>query len=103
MAEEGGRFALTEAVVSNVEVQESDEPGTADTTGSSDTCLEPVELWDGTREAQMALSAVYRTGERFGQGPVIDVLMGTETSKVASWSHDRLSTFGVGRKLDRKS
>ena len=51
----------------------------------------------------MALSAVYRTGERFGAGHVIDVLLGVTTSKVASRRHDQLSTFGVGRDLDRKS
>ena len=71
--------------------------------GNCDTCLEPVESWDGTTEAQMALSAVYRTGQRFGQGHVIDVLLGTTTSKVASWGHDRLSTFGVGGDLDRRT
>jgi ATP-dependent DNA helicase RecQ len=71
--------------------------------GNCDTCLEPVESWEGTTEAQMALSAVYRTGQRFGQGHVIDVLRGTRTSKVASWGHDRLSTFGVGSDLDRRT
>jgi ATP-dependent DNA helicase RecQ len=71
--------------------------------GNCDTCLEPVESWEGTTEAQMALSAVYRTGQRFGQGHVIDVLLGTTTSKVASWGHDRLSTFGVGGDLDRRT
>ncbi len=82
--------------------------GSAGSAGSEgcancDTCLEPVESWDGTREAQMALSAVYRTGERFGQGHVIDVLLGKDTSKISSWNHDRLSTFGVGRDLDRRT
>src|SRR3546814_8383098 len=33
--------------------------------GNCDTCLEPVESFDGTVEAQKALSAVYRTGQRF--------------------------------------
>ena len=71
--------------------------------GNCDTCLEPVETWDGTRAAQMALSAVYRTGQKFGQGHVIDVLLGNGTAKVDQWNHDRLSTFGVGRDLDRRT
>ncbi|MCH7666201.1 MAG: DNA helicase RecQ [Acidobacteria bacterium] len=80
-----------------------DRAAGSDNCGNCDTCLEPVESWDGTREAQMVLSAVYRTGERFGQGHVIDVLLGTTTSKVTSWNHDQLSTFGVGRDLDRRT
>lgn len=51
----------------------------------------------------MALSAVARTGERFGQGHVIDVLLGNETPRIASWSHDRLPTFGVGEHLDKRA
>jgi ATP-dependent DNA helicase RecQ len=68
-----------------------------------DTCLEPVEEWNGTTEAQMVLSAVARTGQRFGQGHVIDVLLGNTTPRTASWSHDQLPTFGVGKHLDKRT
>ena len=68
--------------------------------GNCDTCLEPVATWDGREAAQMALSAVYRTGQRFGVNHLIDVLLGHETEKVKQFSHDQLPTFGVGIALD---
>ncbi|MGD8416020.1 MAG: DNA helicase RecQ [Pseudomonadales bacterium] len=68
--------------------------------GNCDNCLNPVETWDGTEAAQMALSAVYRTGQRFGVNHLIDVLRGDATDKVRQFRHDRLPTFGVGAGLD---
>ncbi len=68
--------------------------------GNCDNCLNPPRLWDGTEAARKALSAVYRTGQRFGAGHVIDVLLGKATDKVAQWGHDRLSVFGIGTELD---
>jgi len=65
-----------------------------------DTCLEPVKTWDGTIAAQKALSCVYRTGQRFGAGYVIDVLLGNETERMISLGHQNLSTFGIGKELD---
>ena len=53
-------------------------------------------MFDGTTEAQKVLSAVYRTGQRFGVGHVVSVLLGRSTDKVAQWQHDRLPTFGIG-------
>jgi len=67
--------------------------------GNCDTCLEPPELWDATVPAQKVLSAVVRTGQRFGSGHVVDVLLGKRTDKIVSWEHDRLPTFGVGSDL----
>ncbi|MEM7224604.1 MAG: DNA helicase RecQ [Pseudomonadota bacterium] len=69
--------------------------------GNCDTCLEPVEMIEGTKEAQMALSAVYRTGQRFGGAHIIDVLRGNLTEKVAKAGHNRLPTFGVGEALKK--
>jgi ATP-dependent DNA helicase RecQ len=69
--------------------------------GNCDVCLDPPELYDATVDAQKALSAVYRMGERFGAGQVIDVLVGARTEKVASWGHDGLSVFGVGADRSR--
>ena len=67
--------------------------------GNCDTCLDPPEVWDGTTAARKLLSAVYRTGQRFGAGHVIDVLLGRATDKVNQWRHAELSTFGVGAEL----
>lgn len=68
-----------------------------------DTCLEPVLTWDGTIASQKALSAVRRTGERFGQGYLIDLLLGNADERMSRAGHDRLPTFGVGADLDRRT
>ena len=67
--------------------------------GNCDTCLEPVESWDGTVAAQKALSCVFRTGQRFGTGHLIDVLLGHATDRTRSFGHERIKTFGIGREL----
>ena len=64
--------------------------------GNCDNCLHPPRTFDGTELAQKALSAVYRTGQRFGAGHVIDVLLGRETERAMSLRHNTLPTFGVG-------
>lgn len=64
-----------------------------------DNCLIPPETWDATEPARMALSAVYRTGQKFGTGHLIDVLMGKETPKVLQFDHQYLPTFGIGKAL----
>src|SRR5919106_1371543 len=70
--------------------------------GNCDTCLEPVSTWDGTIACQKALSAVRRTGERFGQSYLIDLLLGESNERMSRAGHDRLPTFGVGADLDRR-
>src|SRR5690606_13075879 len=62
--------------------------------GNCDCCLQPPETWDATEPVRMALSCVYRTGQRFGAGHVIDVLRGSNNEKIISFDHHRLSTFG---------
>jgi len=62
-----------------------------------DTCLHPVKTWDGTIEAKKALSAVVRTGQRFGVAHLTDVLRGANNSKILSQNHHKLPTFGVGK------
>ncbi|MBL8514041.1 MAG: DNA helicase RecQ [Betaproteobacteria bacterium] len=64
--------------------------------GNCDNCLDPPQTYDGTIHAQMALSAVARTGQRFGVAHLCDVLTGKMTEKIAQFDHDRLPTFGVG-------
>jgi ATP-dependent DNA helicase RecQ len=70
--------------------------------GHCDNCVAPPKTWDATVPAQKALSAVYRTGQRFGSGHVIAVLRGEESERVLSFDHHRLSTFGIGAELDDK-
>jgi ATP-dependent DNA helicase RecQ len=70
--------------------------------GHCDNCVAPPKTWDATVPAQKALSAVYRTGQRFGSGHVIDVLRGEETERVLSLHHHQLSTFGIGAEMDEK-
>ena len=69
--------------------------------GNCDTCLEPVPVWDGTEAARKALSAVYRSGQRFGVNHVVDILLGQQTDKVLQNQHQKLSTFGIGKELDK--
>ncbi len=68
--------------------------------GACDNCLEPVDTWDATQAAQMALSCVYRTGQRFGAGHLSDVLIGKATERVEKFNHHTLSTFGIGKELN---
>ncbi|HTS94869.1 MAG TPA: DNA helicase RecQ [Stellaceae bacterium] len=70
--------------------------------GNCDSCLEPPRSWDGLVVAQKALSAVARTGERFGVEYLTDVLLGNRTERVGQFGHDRLKTFGVGTELDKR-
>ena len=70
--------------------------------GNCDNCLEPPRSWDGTQAARKALSCVYRTGQRFGAGHVIDVLRGMSTDKVKQWNHETLSTWAIGNDLDER-
>lgn len=62
-----------------------------------DNCLTPVDTWLATQAAQMALSCVYRTGQRFGAGHLIDVLMGKSTPQIERFNHDKVSTYGIGK------
>jgi len=64
--------------------------------GECDNCLTPVQTWEATRAAQMALSCVYRTGQRFGVGHLIDVLLGKQTARIEKFGHQQLSTYGIG-------
>ena len=67
--------------------------------GNCDGCLAPANSWDGTEAARKLLSAVYRSGQRFGAAHLVDVLLGKETDKVLQHGHDQLSVFGIGKGL----
>ncbi|WP_180902137.1 DNA helicase RecQ [Martelella soudanensis] len=70
--------------------------------GNCDTCLKPVETWDGTEAAIKAMAAIYRTGERFGAGHLIDVLTGKETERTERFGHAQMPVFGAGSDLPVK-
>ena len=65
--------------------------------GNCDVCTDPPELWDGTQAAQKALSAIFRTGMRFGVTHLTDIPAARQPpTRVKQWNHDQLPTFGVG-------
>ena len=70
--------------------------------GNCDTCLSPVETWDATVAAQKALSAVHRTGQRFGVNYLVDVLLGKDNERIRYFGHDRLGVYGIGKDLDTR-
>lgn len=65
--------------------------------GNCDTCLTPVETWDGTEAAQKALSVIYRTDQRFGVSHLVDVLLGKASDKISQFGHDQLPLYGIGQ------
>ena len=71
--------------------------------GNCDNCLNPPAIWDATEAARKMLSCIYRvhqaSGISFGAGHLMDILRGKATEKVAQYSHDKLSTFGIGSDL----
>ncbi|MCP9839659.1 DNA helicase RecQ [Synechococcus sp. J7-Johnson] len=74
----------------------------AEPCGNCDRCLEPQVLEDRTVAAQKALSAVFRTGQRFGAAHLTDVLLGADTARVRSLGHQDLSVYGIGKELARE-
>jgi ATP-dependent DNA helicase RecQ len=71
--------------------------------GNCDTCAEPPKLFDGTIAVQKALSCIYRTGERFGQAYIVDVLLGVENDRIDQFGHNRVSTFAIGKEHDSRT
>ena len=73
-----------------------------DNCNSCDICLGTREVVDATLEAQMVLSAIVRTEERFGATHITDILTGSRNKKILDFGHDRLKTYGVGKAHDKK-
>jgi ATP-dependent DNA helicase RecQ len=69
--------------------------------GNCDVCDGRVEVIDGTIAAQKAMSAIVRTGERFGTEHLINLLLGDETDAIRNFRHNALPTFGVGKEFNR--
>lgn len=67
-----------------------------------DTCLHPVARWDGTIAAQKALSAVFRTQQRFGAAYLASILRGEGDERAIRFGHDQLSVYGVGKEYSDK-
>jgi ATP-dependent DNA helicase RecQ len=75
---------------------------TAQPCGNCDTCMTPVQTYDGTVQAQKFLSTVVRTNQRFGAGHLIDILLGKTTPRVSELNHHTLTTFGIGQEMNEK-
>ena len=69
--------------------------------GHCDNCVDGVKTYDATEPARQALSVIYRTGQRYGVGYLIDVLQGNPNDKVQSLGHQHLSVFGIGKAFNQ--
>jgi ATP-dependent DNA helicase RecQ len=70
--------------------------------GNCDICLNPPETFDATEDVRKALSCIYRVGQRFGIGYVVDVLRGSHKQRIFELGHDKLSTYGLGKHLSEQ-
>ena len=68
--------------------------------GNCDTCLDPPETWEGSEAARKALSAAFRTEQRFGVNHLIEVLRGTNNDRIFQYGHQKLPVYGIGQDLD---
>ncbi len=75
---------------------------TTEPCGHCDFCCDGAEVIDGTIAAQKALSAMVRTGQRFGTEHLVNVLIGEKSEAVEKFGHDRLPTFGVGKEYGKQ-
>ncbi|MDM8350078.1 DNA helicase RecQ [Pseudomonas sp. sp1636] len=67
--------------------------------GHCDNCIDGVQTWDATEPARQALSAIHRSGQRYGVGHLVDLLLGRDNDKVRGLGHQHLTVFGVGKAL----
>ncbi|HEX7341071.1 MAG TPA: DNA helicase RecQ [Rhodanobacteraceae bacterium] len=74
----------------------------AEPCGNCDNCLDPPATWDATEAARKALSCVYRTGQHFGVGHLVDVLRGADNERLRARGHDQLAVYGIGKELDAR-
>ena len=70
--------------------------------GHCDLCDKPADVFDGTTPVRMALSAALRTGESYGSGHLIEILLGSDLDKIKQRGHDQLPTYGVGKEYSRR-
>ena len=74
----------------------------SDTCGNCDVCAGEVKKVDATRDAQIVMSAVVRTGGRFGVNHIVDVVVGADTDRIRTLGHDQVKTYGVGKDRDKR-
>ena len=77
------------------------EEEATDACANCDTCLEPGETWDASIDAQKVLSTIYRTGQIFGAGHIVDVLRGSKNAKILERGHNKLSVYGLGKEKSK--
>ncbi|OUD09788.1 DNA helicase RecQ [Marivivens niveibacter] len=70
--------------------------------GHCDLCDKPADVFDGTTPVRMALSAALRTGESYGAGHLIEILVGSDIDRIKERGHDALPTYGVGKDYSRR-
>ncbi|MGZ3807219.1 MAG: RecQ family ATP-dependent DNA helicase, partial [Bacteriovorax sp.] len=70
--------------------------------GNCDTCINPPQMWDATIDAQKMLSTIYRTGQTFGAGHIIEVIRGSKNAKVIERKHNNLSVYGIGKEQTKE-
>jgi ATP-dependent DNA helicase RecQ len=69
---------------------------------SCDVCLGDVERVDASVDAQKVMSAIYRSGQKFGAVHIADIVAGANTQRIRQFGHDQLKTYGVGKDRDKK-
>jgi ATP-dependent DNA helicase RecQ len=73
-----------------------------DNCGSCDVCTGEVERFDATVDAQKILSAIYRTGGKFGAVHIADIVAGADTERIRRFGHDQIKTYGAGKDRDKR-
>lgn len=73
----------------------------SDNCSGCDICSDVHEQFDITRDAQIVLSAIFRTQERFGIRHIIDIVIGSDTKRIRLLQHDKIKTYGAGRDKDK--
>ena len=70
--------------------------------GACDICVGKVEKIDVTIDAQILMSAISRTDQRFGIRHIIDIVSGADTKRIRELQHDKIKTYGAGRHKEKK-
>lgn len=73
-----------------------------DNCGACDVCIGEVERVDATEDAQKIMSAILRSGQRFGAVHITDIVTGADTQRIRRFEHDKLKTYGAGRNRDKR-
>lgn len=73
-----------------------------DNCGACDVCMNTSEKEDVTTNARIIMSAMVRTGQRFGAKHIIEVVTGANTKRVKELGHDKIKTWGAGRDKSRE-